>query len=196
MTGPAQSIESAMSPEKAAMNRTQVLPYILETFLLIVIGGCAYPISQEMRAQAREDLTYPIVARNPSAYKGETVIWGGIVDRVQNQPQQTVLTILETPIRSRGEPMDEEHGRGRFLARIGKFLDPDVYDGKRVILAGEIVGEETKPLKENQYRYPVVQVREIYLFQEKDYYRRYRPNDYQDRYGYPDYDQSPFKGIQ
>jgi len=98
------------------VNPMRIFPYIFLMTVLMVICGCAYPISQEMRAKARQDLTYPVVARNPVAYTGDTVIWCGVVVRVQNHLQQTELTILETPLHSWGEPMDEVYGRGRFLA--------------------------------------------------------------------------------
>jgi outer membrane lipoprotein len=179
------------------MNRIRILPYLLQTTLLIMICGCAYPISQEMRAKANPDLTYPVVARDPLSYKGATIIWGGIVVQVQNQPRQTVLTILETPLGYYGVPLDEDFSRGRFIARVAEYLDPQVYSGrKKVVLAGDIVGEETKQIGEILYRYPVVQVKELHLFHQTDNSQLYRPNDYPDRYGYPYYDQTPFKGIQ
>jgi outer membrane lipoprotein len=150
-----------------------------------------------MRADARQDLTYPVVARDPDSFKGETVIWGGIVIRVQNQPGQTTLTILETPLDFWGVPKDEAYSRGRFIARVSEYLDPELYGKKKkVTLAGDIIGGETKPLDKTQYRYPVVRVKELHLFKETDYRHPYRPYPYYDGYGYPnDYDQSPFKGI-
>lgn len=177
------------------MKPLRILPYLLEAALLIATCGCVYPISQEMRAKANPDLTFSIVARNPLAHKGEIVIWGGIVSKVLNQPRQTVLTILDTPLDNRGVPLDEVYGRGRFIARVAEYLDPELYGGKKVILAGDIFGEETKPLGETHYRYPVVQVSELHLFHDKDDYRRYRPYEYQNGYGYPGYDQGPLKGI-
>ncbi|UCD80932.1 MAG: Slp family lipoprotein [Desulfobacterales bacterium] len=178
------------------MNRMQTLLHILKTALLIVICGCVYPISQEMKAEARQDLTYPVVALDPVSYQGETVIWGGIVIRVRNQPNQTILTVLETPLDFWGVPKDEVYSRGRFMARVAKYLDPEVYGGKKkVTLAGDIIGEEIKPLDETHYRYPVVRVKELHLFKGREYYGPYRLYYYQDGYGYPHDDQSPFKGI-
>jgi outer membrane lipoprotein len=178
-------------------NQMRIMPYILQTTLLITICGCAYPISQEMRAKANPDLIYSAVARDPRSYKGATIIWGGIVIQVQNQPSQTVLTILETPLDYYGVPLDEDFSRGRFIAQVPEYLDQQAYgEGKKIILAGDIVGEETKQLAGTQYRYPVVLVRELHQFLQRDNSQLYRPNDYPDQYGYPYYDQSPFKGIQ
>ena len=179
------------------MNRLLRVRYLLQTVLLIVVCGCAYPISSEMRASANPDLTCSVVARDPISYKGATIIWGGIIIQVRNQPGQTMLTILDTPLDEWEVPKDEIHGRGRFIAQANEYLDPDVYgSGRKVVLAGEIVGEETKPLDDRQYHFPVVQVRELHLFHQRDDFPRYRPGDYQDRYRYPDNDRSPFKGIQ
>jgi outer membrane lipoprotein len=178
------------------MKRLRILPYLLHTVLLIAIGGCAYPISQEMRAKANPALTYSVAARDPLAHRGQIIIWGGIVVRVLNQPRQTVLTILDTPLDNRGVPMDEVYGRGRFIARVAEYLDPELYSEKKVILAGHIVGVETKPSGKTQSRYPVVQVSELHLLHEKDDYRSYRPYDYPNRDGYPRYDEPPLKGIQ
>jgi outer membrane lipoprotein len=175
------------------MNRLRSTPItLLQTAVLMAICGCAYPISQEMRAQANPDLTYPVVARDPLAYKGATVIWGGVVLRVQNNPGQTELTILETPLDFWGRPQGSDYGRGRFIARVAKYLDPEVYgDKNRVVLAGEIVGEKIRPIDEIQYRYPAVRASELHLFPAYDYRSRYYP----DRYEYWYNDQSLFRGI-
>ena len=173
--------------------------YLLQTALLIAICGCAYPISQEMRAKADPDLIYPVVARNPISYKGATVIWGGVIIDEQNQSRQTVLTILETPLNYRGIPEDAVYNRGRFIARIAVGEDqPPKHFGerKKIILAGEIVGDETRQVDGTRLSYPVVKVKEFHLFPRRTNSRLFRPGDYQDRYGYPDYEQSPFRGIQ
>jgi outer membrane lipoprotein len=181
------------------MNRMQIFRYILQTTLLIAACGCAYPISQEMRAKADPELTYPVVARNPLSYKGATVIWGGVVIDEQDQSRQTVLTVLETPLDYRGIPEDAVYNRGRFIARITVDEDqaPEDYGGrKKIILAGDIVGDVTRQVNGTQLRYPVVQVKELHVFPRRSDHRLFRPGDYQDRYGYPDYEQSPFRGIQ
>jgi outer membrane lipoprotein len=187
------------SHEKAAMNKLRILPYLLQTALIIVVFGCAYPISQEMREKANPDLSYPMVARNPLSYKGATIIWGGVVDQEHNQSGQTLLTILETPLDYRGVPDDAIYNRGRFIARIARTENqsPEDYgERKKIILAGDIVGEETKEINGKQLHYPVVQVKELHLFPQRHDSHLYRPGDYQDLYGYPDYDRNPFQGIQ
>jgi outer membrane lipoprotein len=184
---------------EGVLNQMRIFRYLLQTALLITLCGCAYPISQEMRAKADPDLTYPVVARNPLSYKGATIIWGGIVIDEQNQPRQTVLTILETPLDYRGIPEDAFYSRGRFIARIAVGEDQalkEYGERKKITLAGDIVGVVTRQVNGTQLSYPVVQVKELHLFPRSNDSRFFRPGDYWDRYGYPDYEQSPFKGIQ
>jgi starvation-inducible outer membrane lipoprotein len=178
------------------MNRMQPLLLLLQTSLLIGILGCVHPISHELRAKARQDLTYPVIARDPLSHKGETVIWGGIVIRVRSHPNQTILTILEMPLDYWGVPQGEVYSRGRFIARVSRYLDNEVYGGKKkVTVAGDIVGEETKRFDEIQIRYPVVQVREIHPFR-KGQYSPYERSDYFNNGYRLHYDEpSPFHGI-
>lgn len=164
--------------------------------LLIGIAGCAYPISYELRAKAQRDLTYPTVARDPDFYKGKTVIWGGIVMVYRSQPNQTVLTVLETPLDCWGIPQDEVSGRGRFIARVPQYLSEEIVSAKKkVTLAGTIVSEETRSLDDLQVRYPVLQVKEFHFFPEPYYYPSERA--VHDNRGYRlHYDEpSPFHGI-
>jgi hypothetical protein len=47
------------------------LPVLLVGGLvLFLISGCAYPISEKWRQQAKEDLTFIQVVQNPEAYIG------------------------------------------------------------------------------------------------------------------------------
>jgi hypothetical protein len=42
-------------PQRAAVNPMRIFPYIFLMTVLMVICGCAYPISQEMKAKARQE---------------------------------------------------------------------------------------------------------------------------------------------
>ena len=45
--------------------------------LFLAVSGYTYPISRELREEVRTDLTFPMVLKNPEAYVGSVVIWGG-----------------------------------------------------------------------------------------------------------------------
>jgi len=135
--------------------------------LSALAAGCAYPISKELRSKAAPNLTFPMVLKNPDAYRGSVVIWGGHIIETLNRKDGTEFVVLETPLDSSGMPLEARYSRGRFIARTPEFFDPEVYrKGARVTIGGEISARETRPLGEIQYTYPVIAIRELYLWDE------------------------------
>jgi len=143
--------------------------------LAALVAGCAYPISKELRQKAAADLTFAMVLGNPDAYRGSIVIWGGHIIETRNRKDGTEFVVLECPLDVSGMPFESRYSRGRFIARTPEFFDPEVYrKGARITLGGEIVGKETRPLGEIQYTYPVVAIRELYLWDEPEPEWRWR----------------------
>jgi outer membrane lipoprotein len=133
-------------------------------FFLSMISSCSPPILKDWRELADPSLTFSRVLRNPYQYRGEIVIWGGIIEGVRPIPGGTALRIIETPLRAGGRP-DPRITEGRFFARIGRTLDPKVYArGKVVSLAGMITGVNKEPGRE-LVLYPVVDVFELHLWE-------------------------------
>jgi outer membrane lipoprotein len=131
-------------------------------------------ISSEVRETARQDVAFPTVLQDPDAYKGETVIWGGLIIDTVNRQDGTTLMVLETPLDSEGLPQNAETSRGRFMAVTASYLDNEVYrKGRKVTLAGEVLGKELQPLGQTHYAYPLLSVRELHLWREE-----YRPYGY------------------
>jgi len=134
--------------------------------LLGFLWGCAYPISQRVQNFARKDLTYPVVIENPKEYSGTTVIWGGIISGIRNGNEGGQIAILEAPLDGKGNPQIQTI-RGMFIATTDRYLDPKVYQrGKKVTLAGDISGQETKTIDAIQYVYPVILILELHLWDE------------------------------
>ena len=151
--------------------------FLFFALFLFVAFGCSYPISQQYREQARPDLTFSMVLKNPDAYIGSIVIWGGKIVATHNRPGETEITVLETPLGYEEEPIAAEFSRGRFIVRTLTFLDPAVYSpGRRITVAGEIIGKEMKPLGDTKYTYPVIKAKEMYLWRREVVYAY--PGDY------------------
>jgi outer membrane lipoprotein len=145
----------------------------------LALSGCAYVVSREVRREARKDLTFPMVLRDPEAHVGATVIWGGMIVRTRNLPDGTELVVLETPLRHGEVPEEPAESRGRFIARTSRYLDPAVFRKERMVtVAGEITGREARPLDEMLYTYPVIRLREIHLWRPP----AYAPPGYPHRY--------------
>jgi outer membrane lipoprotein len=137
--------------------------------LLLLLSGCAYPISKELRQEAKESPTFAMILQNPTAYTGTIVIWGGSIIQTLNTKEGTEVVVLEMPLGDEERPEGMRHSQGRFIAKTPKYLDPEIYkQGRRITVAGEIIGKEIRPLGKTEYTYPVIMIKEIHLW------RRYR----------------------
>ena len=167
------------------MNRLRTAILFLVVFM---VAGCVHVISSDLRGKASPPVSLIQVAKNPEAYKGKWVVWGGeIIETVNLQDGSTEIEIFQRPLGWRDEPKQTVASEGRFLVLTDKYLDPYLYrKGRRITIAGEIVGEKIKPLGQMSYKYPIVSTSQIYLWQEY-YYPPYPYYYYYDPWwpGYP-----------
>jgi outer membrane lipoprotein len=167
------------------MKRHGLIRFLAVMGALSLVAGCAYPISQTLRDEARPNLTFATVLENPAAYKGSVVIWGGRIIGAAALDQGGEITLLELPLDRWGRPEDEEPSAGRFIARASTFLDPAVYSpGVEVTVAGEVMGKEVRPVSQTRYIYAVIMIKEIRLWRKQPTYV-YPPPDYWYWEGYP-----------
>lgn len=146
---------------------------------LFLLSACAYPISKELRREATKDLTFPMVLQDPTAYIGSIVLWGGQVIETQNVTGGSEILVLETPLDYQEMPEADKYSRGRFIAKSSTFLDPEVYKkGKKITVAGEIIGKETKPLGKATYTYPLILIKQIHLWRRIRLYPYSTPYDW------------------
>jgi outer membrane lipoprotein len=134
-------------------------------------------ISKDLRNKVDPSLTFGEVIQNPIAYKGKTVVWGGEIVQTLNQKNGTAeIEVFQIPLASRTDaPKAAKDSEGRFLILADKYLDPNLYQKeKRITVAGEILGEQIKPLGDMDYRYPIISSKQIHLWKEPNY-RPYLP---------------------
>jgi outer membrane lipoprotein len=139
------------------------------TFLILAIAfllsGCAHAISQELREQTDKELTAEMLFKNPEAYKGKTVILGGIIISTRNSEEGTHIEVLQTPLDSRGRPKDTDYSYGRFIFFYEEYLDAAIFSkGKAVTVGGKVFGKTTRPLGDIEYTYPLIYAREVHIF--------------------------------
>ena len=141
--------------------------FLLGGLILLLLSGCAYPISKEWRQQAKEGLTFIQVVQNPEAYIGNVVIWGGLILEVSNPSDGGEIRILQGPLDSDEYPQ-EEITHGRFIAKTSTFLDPVIYSkGRKITVAGEIIGKEEVTSGVMLLTYPVVSMKGVFLWDRK-----------------------------
>jgi outer membrane lipoprotein len=168
--------------------------------VVLMVSGCATkPIAKEYRQRAAaEDVTFSMVFAHPDAYKGDVVLWGGIIIKTKNLKKSTDIMVLETPLHGSERPDARSYSRGRFIARSSKLLDPEIYRrGKKITVAGVVSGKKTMPLGETTYTYPVLSVKQIVLWQSyhPHYAYPYLWGPYWGPYGGPYWDWGPGFGY-
>ncbi len=137
---------------------------ILLVLVLTAVVGCAHVISREARDATEPELTPEILFSDPDAYKGKIVILGGVIISSKNTDKGTHIEVLQNPIDFRGRPQNTDTSHGRFLILYEGYLDTAIYSmGRRVTVAGEVLGKRMRPLGEVQYPYLVIKSKELHL---------------------------------
>jgi len=150
--------------EKVKMTSPRLSRFLLSGFFLFVASGCAYPVSKQLRHQANKDLTFSQVIQYPDAYTGNIVLWGGLIMEASNPPDGGEIVVLQAPLDSSEYP-DTKSTYGQFIAKTSTFVDPVIYKkGRKVTLAGKIIGKRVKALEVMKYTYPVVGIKELFLW--------------------------------
>jgi outer membrane lipoprotein len=156
--------------------------------LIFFASGCAPVISKELRAQVDKEIRFQQVLKNPEAYKGKVVLWGGIIIGARNRKEGTLIEVLHKPTNGQGRPKEVDRSEGRFLALYDGYLDGAIYtQGREVTVAGEIKGKRVLPLDEIEYTYPLISVKQIHLWPPKreDWVYPYPYHYYPWRWYYP-----------
>lgn len=127
--------------------------WILLLSFFVLFSGCVHVISKDLRAKSDPSLTLSQVRQNFDTFKGKMVVWGGeIIETVNQQDGTTQIEVFQKPLGWRGEPKETTASEGRFLILADKYLDPYIFRrGKKITVAGEMIGEKIKPLGEMNY---------------------------------------------
>ncbi len=167
----------------------------------MAFSACTPVLNREVMDQGMRDVPFSQLREAPDAFKGKLFILGGLIVETRLVEKGSQIEALSVPVDSLGYLKDTVRPQGRFLAlypREKGILDPMVYKrGREVTLAGEFVEARRGKIDEMEYVYPVFEIRDIYLWEErKDYYAYpyYDPFYYRSpflydpwgwRYGYP-----------
>jgi outer membrane lipoprotein len=133
--------------------------------LPLLLQGCTYAISSDIVRTADRTVTFDKLQADPPAFKGKTVILGGVIDRIRNSRTGTLIEIVQKELDYWGKPLRTDRTGGRFLVVQPRHLDPLVYaPGRDITVAGEVTGAEEPSLADATARYPLITAREIKLW--------------------------------
>jgi len=123
----------------------------------------------------------------PSVY-GSSVLWGGVIIDAKNKQENTCFEILSREMDKYRRPLVEDRTSGRFIACKPGFHDPEVFaKGREVTITGTIRNVEARQIDEFSYRYPVLDIDELVLWEKRKdvlVYNNYDPFYYPYYWGY------------
>ena len=147
-------------------------------------------ISAKVRAEAESTVPFKTLLEKAEEYEGRTVILGGYILQTENTASETVLKVLQAPLRVGEDPDSRDHSEGRFAVYVKGFLDPEVYARNRAVtVAGTVIGVDVEMVGNRKFRYLMLAYREIYLWPEYTNLYPYPFPRHHRRYwrGYPNY---------
>lgn len=180
--------------------------YLLFGVLLsiLVATGCTNVISEQSRKLVNTDAAFKDVKEAPDNYIGKNILLGGRIAKVRNSSDGAQLEIVQFDLTSQSYPEDTFLSYGRFLATNSSYMDPLIFkQGMLITIVGEVKVKKTMRLDDMDYTYPVISMREWYLWpgSEPDRgcsaYPAYPPqyNPYNYGYGYEPFIQRPYSPI-
>jgi outer membrane lipoprotein len=135
------------------------------TVVVMAFAGCAPPFPRELLEKVDRNIMFADLMKNPARYSGKLVMFGGMIVKTTNHPEGSVVEVMQKPLERDGRPIPTDETGGRFLVLVERFLDASVYQhGRSVTVIAEASGSRMQPLDEIEYRYPVLQARDIHLW--------------------------------
>jgi outer membrane lipoprotein len=92
------------------------------------------------RIDTRSTVELAQVQHDPARFTGQPVRWGGTIIAVHNHPDNTEIKVLARPLDPAGAPRAGSEGQGRFIARVGSFIEPAEVDVARHPRPGTVAG--------------------------------------------------------
>jgi outer membrane lipoprotein len=161
----------------------------------LIIGGCSSKVPLVIRTPVDGDIRVDEVQQNSERFSGLRVRWGGEIISVENLADETHIEILSQRLNKSGKPISDSKSRGRFIARMEGFLDPQDYPKERQItVVGRIEDVIEKPVGDYPYAYPRVEVGNYYLWPKQKVYHppRYYYDPFFDPMFYPYWRRYPY----
>jgi len=131
---------------------------------LLLLSACASGPTFETAGVDRA-LTPRGVAAEPQPVLGQTVLWGGVILATTNLKDSTQIEVLAYPLDPDERPLHGSDPLGRFILDQAGYLEPANYaQGRLLSVVGTVTGTRAGRVGESDYVYPVISVRQLYLW--------------------------------
>jgi outer membrane lipoprotein len=137
--------------------------YLTVMVVILALSACT-TIPEQIQG------TYPEItpARVEPGVFGSSVRWGGVILDSKNKDDGTCFEILSRDLDKYLRPRLLDTTAGRYIACKKGFHDPMVFTkGREVTMTGRIQNIEVRKVDEFDYRYPILYVDNLVLWQKR-----------------------------
>ena len=92
-----------------------MLRILLSSLVAIMLPISCTVISEPVRSEAEPPLPFKSLVAQADQYRGRTVILGGYILETKNLESETIIKVLQVPMRMGEEPDFKDRSEGRFL---------------------------------------------------------------------------------
>ena len=147
-----------------------LLPLAAAAFALLA-SACSGSkvIPPELEEQIDSSVSFRDIQASPQALQGRMVLLGGEVLGSKAGAGRSGIGGLQLPVKDDDPPVERRtESQGRFLAIDRARRRPRLLSSwdKGHSRRGDVTGEETRRLDESSYRYPIVEVKHLYVWSE------------------------------
>lgn len=136
--------------------------------------SCAPIFNKEIMENALMNVPISTIKQQPLTYRDRLFILGGLIVSTKIIEKGSMIEAINIPVDSLGYLKERKYANGRFLALLPHdkgLLDPMIYkQGRYVTIAGRFVELQKGKIDELQYEYPLFEIVDIYLWEEKKEY--------------------------
>lgn len=136
--------------------------------VILLLSGCAQ-LPKFDTSDVDKNLLPTQVGADIKAHRGKNVMWGGAILSGKNLKGSTRLEVLAYPLDSDGWPQRDQKPLGRFiLSQQGYLETADYAKGRIITVVGTVSGVEKGKVGDSAYTFPVIQVRQLHLWDRSD----------------------------
>ncbi|GLX77072.1 starvation lipoprotein Slp [Thalassotalea insulae] len=123
-------------------------------------------IPESVRVDESTPLTeFYQVRDNAKLHLGEMARWGGVIAKVENHANNTMLEVVNFELKSSTRPSVKDETQGRFRIYYHGLLDPVIYkEGRSITALGKVAPSEQGVIGEHEYLYPVLNASAVHLW--------------------------------
>jgi outer membrane lipoprotein len=147
-----------------------IMRFLTITIVILALSACT-TIPEQIQG------SYPEIspARVEPGVFGSSARWGGVILNSKNKDSGTCFEVLSRELDKYLRPELQDATLGRFIACTKGFNDPIIFTkGREITVTGRIQGIEIQKVGDFDYRYPVLEVEDLVLWEKRKVVMRYR----------------------